>query len=106
MARKVRFDEQGRERGLTLEELKTDPMVLEEAMLRVRLRHEEAGDTDKLTFGDLLMEAKKEAQDQYERLARGETILSRAKAGKINKGVPLHERIARGEFQPKKDSSA
>lgn len=55
--------------GLSLEQHKTDPMVLERAMLRVRLRHEDAGDTDKLTFGDLLKEASAEAQKTHDRLA-------------------------------------
>jgi len=58
--------------GISLEQMKTDPMVLELAMLRVRHRHEDAGDIHKLKFGDLLHEARAEAQATYERHARGE----------------------------------
>jgi hypothetical protein len=67
--------------GLTLEEVKTDPTVLERAMLRVRHRHEDAGDANKLTFGDLLMEAREEAKRTYERLARGEDYTKRSSLG-------------------------
>jgi hypothetical protein len=68
--------------GRTLEQLKDDPMALEHAMLRVRQRHEAAGDADKLTFGDLLREAREEANAAWERAARGEDFTSRYSLGK------------------------
>ena len=36
--------------GIGLEQMKTDPMVLELALARVRRRHEFSGDADKFTF--------------------------------------------------------
>jgi hypothetical protein len=61
--------------GTPLEKLKDDPMLLELALVRVRRRHEPAG--HKLSFGDLLREASKEADADYERSLRGEDFTSR-----------------------------
>jgi hypothetical protein len=58
-------------------EAKNDLEGLELALLRVRHRHEAAGDAHKMTFGDLLMEACEEARAEEERLARGEDFTAR-----------------------------
>lgn len=56
-------------------------MALEHALLRVRMRHEAAGDADRLTFAELLHEARQEAAAEHERLARGEDFTARFKLG-------------------------
>lgn len=66
----------------------TDSERLEHALLRVRHRHEAAGDANTLTFGDLLREARVEADAEAERLARGEDFTARYSLGKQVKKLP------------------
>jgi hypothetical protein len=68
--------------GITLEQFRENPIVLEQAMTRVRHRHEKAGDTDKLTFGDIVREAREEVEAEYQRLARGEDFTARYSLGR------------------------
>lgn len=56
-------------------------MALEHALLRVRMRHKSAGDADRLTFAELLQEARQEAATEHERLARGEDFTARFSLG-------------------------
>jgi hypothetical protein len=57
-------------KGQTLEERHNSHDAIERALLRVRHRHEKAGDAHKYTFGELLREARKELDEQCERMRR------------------------------------
>lgn len=54
----------------TIDEMRNSHEALEWALLRVRHRHEDAGDAHKYTFGDLLKEASKELNDQLDEIQR------------------------------------
>jgi hypothetical protein len=51
---------------MALDEMYRSHQAIELALLRVRHRHEAAGDTTS-TFGDLLHETRQELKEQYER---------------------------------------
>ncbi|HEY1896714.1 MAG TPA: hypothetical protein VGG62_10600 [Terracidiphilus sp.] len=58
---------------MTIAEIRKSHEALEWALLRVRHRHEKAGDAHKYTFGELLKEASKELDeqlDEYERTGK------------------------------------
>jgi hypothetical protein len=55
---------------MTLDEMHDSHLAIEMALLRVRHRHEKAGDAHNYTFGELLKEARKELDEQYERMKR------------------------------------
>ena len=57
-------------KGMSLEEVRNSHLAIEMALLRVRHRHEKAGDAHKYTFGELLKEASKELDEQIERMKR------------------------------------
>jgi len=57
-------------KGMSLEEVRNSHLVIETAPLRVRHRHEKAGDAHKYTFGELLKEASKELDERIERMKR------------------------------------
>jgi hypothetical protein len=52
--------------GLTTEEIRKSHLAIEMALLRVRHRHEKAGDAHKYTFGELLKEASKELDEDLD----------------------------------------
>jgi hypothetical protein len=54
---------------MTLDEIYNSHQAIELALLRVRHRHQDAGDTTS-TFGQLLHEARQELKEQYERMKR------------------------------------
>jgi hypothetical protein len=57
-------------KGMTPEEMRNSHQAIEWVLLRVRHRHEKAGDAHKYTFGELLREARKELDEKYERMKR------------------------------------
>ena len=57
-------------KGMTAEEMRNCHLAIEMALLRVRHRHQKAGDAHKYTFGELLKEASKELDEQTERMKR------------------------------------
>ena len=63
--------------GMTPEQMRDSPIALERHMSNVRLRHRAAGDLDKLTFGDILREARQDLNDAYERARTGVSFLER-----------------------------
>jgi hypothetical protein len=57
-------------KGMSLEEVRNSHLAIEMALLRVRHRHEKAGDAHKYTFGELLREARKELDEQLDEMER------------------------------------
>jgi hypothetical protein len=57
-------------KGETPEERHNSHQAIEMALLRVRHRHEKAGDAHKYTFGELLKEASKELDEQIDEMKR------------------------------------
>ena len=57
-------------RGETIAEARKSHQAIEMALLRVRHRHEKAGDAHKYTFGELLKEASKELDEQLDEMER------------------------------------
>jgi hypothetical protein len=55
---------------MTIDEARKSPEVIERALLRVRHRHEKAGDAHKYTFGELLKEASKELDEELDEMER------------------------------------
>jgi hypothetical protein len=55
---------------MTIDEARNSHEALEWALLRVRHRHEKAGDAHKYTFGELLKEASKELDEQLNAIER------------------------------------
>jgi hypothetical protein len=55
---------------MSLDEVRNGHLAFEMARLRVRHRHEKAGDAHKYTFGELLREASRELDEQIERMKR------------------------------------
>ena len=54
----------------TIDEMRNSHESLEWALLRVRHRHEKAGDAHKYTFGELLKEASKELDEELNEIER------------------------------------
>ena len=57
-------------KGMSLEEVRNSHLAIEMALLRVRHRHEKAGDAHKYTFGELLKEASKELDEALDQIQR------------------------------------
>ena len=55
---------------MTSEQMRDSHLAIETALLRVRHRHEKAGDAHKYTFGELLKEARKELNEQLDEMNR------------------------------------
>lgn len=55
---------------MTIDEIRNSHDAIERALLRVRHRHEKAGDADKYTFGEMLKEASKELDEQLNEMER------------------------------------
>ena len=55
---------------MTIDEARKSHECLEWALLRVRHRHEKAGDAHKYTFGELLKEASKELDEEPDEIER------------------------------------
>lgn len=64
-------------KGVPLERLHEDPMGIELALLRVRHRHEAAGDADQIPFGQMLKEARVDLDQEIEHLRQGKTAIER-----------------------------
>jgi hypothetical protein len=56
--------------GETFAEARKSHQAIEMALLRVRHRHEKAGDAHKYTFGEMLREASKELDEQLDEMER------------------------------------
>lgn len=55
---------------MTIDEARKSHLAIEMALLRVRHRHEKAGDAHKYTFGELLKEASKELDEELDEMQR------------------------------------
>jgi hypothetical protein len=73
--------------GVPIDKLKDDPLLLELAMLRVRMKHDADGTGKGMTFGDLLKEASAEADKDYESLASSESFIERLRRNN-GQGIP------------------
>jgi len=71
------YNDYSQVKGVPLEQLHEDPMGIELALLRVRHRHEDAGDADKIPFGQMMKEARVDLDQEIEQLRQGKTAVER-----------------------------